>query len=103
MPCQHNRFQRRKRSHLIRSEPHLCNPPLRSTPHGQRKRLRHRGGRRDANDWFIVGAGDYDGDGKDDLLVLQYSTGMLGYYSGCDTKKWVEMGRGVDMDWTVIA
>ncbi len=60
-------------------------------------------GQLDAKDWFIVGAGDYDGDGKDDLLVRQYSTGMLGYYSACDTSKWGEMGRGVDMDWTVIA
>jgi len=60
-------------------------------------------GQLDAQDWFIVGAGDYDGDSKDDLLVRQYSTGMLGYYSACDTSKWVELGRGVDMDWTVIA
>jgi hypothetical protein len=60
-------------------------------------------GQLDAKDWFIVGCGDYDGDRKDDLLVRQYSTGMLGYYSSGDTSKWVEMGRGVDMDWTVIA
>ena len=60
-------------------------------------------GQLDPKDWFVAGAGDYDGDGKDDLLVRQYSTGMLGYYSACDTSKWVEMGRGVDMDWTVIA
>ncbi len=60
-------------------------------------------GQLDAKDWFIVGCGDYDGDAKDDLLVRQYSTGMLGYYSACDTSKWVELGRGVDMDWTVIA
>ena len=57
----------------------------------------------DHDDWFIVGAGDYDGDKKDDLLVRQYSTGMLGYYSGADQSKWVELGRGVDTDWTVIA
>ena len=31
------------------------------------------------------------------------SSGMLGYYSSGDTSKWVELGRGVDMDWTVIA
>jgi autotransporter passenger strand-loop-strand repeat protein len=54
-------------------------------------------------DWFVVGAGDYDGDQKDDLLVRQYSTGMLGYYSRGDQSQWVEMGRGVDMKWTVIA
>ena len=60
-------------------------------------------GQLDKNDWFVVGAGDYNADGKDDLLVRQYSTGMLGYYNACDTSKWVEMGRGVDMDWTVIA
>ena len=57
----------------------------------------------DANDWFVVGAGDYNGDQKDDLLVRQYSTGMLGYYSAGDTAQWVELGRGVDMNWTVIA
>ena len=57
----------------------------------------------DAEDWFVVGAGDYNGDSKDDLLVRQYSTGMLGYYSAGDTSNWVELGRGVDMNWTVIA
>ena len=57
----------------------------------------------DAEDWFVVGAGDYNGDQKDDLLVRQYSTGMLGYYNSGDTAQWVELGRGVDMNWTVIA
>ena len=56
-----------------------------------------------AKDWFVVGAGDYNGNGKDDLLLRQYSTGMLGYYSGGNMNSWVEMGRGVDMNWTVIA
>ena len=60
-------------------------------------------GQLDTSDWFICGAGDYDGDGKDDLLVRQHSTGMLGYYSGGDFSKWNEMGRGVDMNWAVIA
>jgi len=61
-------------------------------------------GQLDAIDWFVVGAGDYNGDQQDDLLVRQYSTGMLGYYSGGDVANgWVELGRGVDMNWTVIA
>lgn len=60
-------------------------------------------GQLDAGDWFICGAGDYNGDGKDDLLVRQYSTGMLGWYDGGDMSKWHELGRGVDMNWTVIA
>ena len=60
-------------------------------------------GQLDANDWFVVGAGDYNNDQKDDLLVRQYSTGMLGYYSTGDMAQWVELGRGVNMDWTVIA
>ena len=61
-------------------------------------------GQLDAADWFVVGAGDYNGDKKDDLLVRQYSTGMLGYYTGGDVQNgWVELGRGVDMNWTVIA
>ncbi len=60
-------------------------------------------GQLDAKDWFVVGAGDYNGDQKDDLLVRQYSTGMLGYYSGGSMADWVEMGRGVGMEWTVIA
>ena len=60
-------------------------------------------GQLDKNDWFVVGAGDYDGDRKDDLLVRQDSSGMLGYYVSGDTSQWVEMGRGVDMNWTVIA
>ena len=60
-------------------------------------------GQLDAKDWFVVGAGDYNGDGKDDLLVRQYSTGMLGYYICADQSQWVEMGYGVDMNWTVIA
>ena len=60
-------------------------------------------GQLDAADWFVVGAGDYNKDQKDDLLVRQYSTGMLGYYVSGDTNQWVELGRGVDMNWTVIA
>ena len=57
----------------------------------------------DPGDWFIAGCGDYNGDKKDDLLVRQNSTGMLGYYISGDTSQWVEMGRGVGMEWTVIA
>ena len=58
----------------------------------------------DAEDWFVVGAGDYNGDQKDDLLVRQISTGMLGYYSGGNMETgWIELGRGVDMNWTVVA
>ena len=60
-------------------------------------------GQLDPEDWFVAGAGDYDGDGRDDLLVRQYSTGMLGYYAGGDASNWVELGRGVDMSWSVIA
>ena len=60
-------------------------------------------GQIDAKDWFIVGCGDYNNDQKDDLLVRQISTGMLGYYSTGDMDKWVELGRGVDSNWTVIA
>ena len=56
-----------------------------------------------ADDWFVVGAGDYNNDQKDDLLVRQKSTGMLGYYVSADQNQWVEMGRGVGMEWTVIA
>ena len=61
------------------------------------------GSQLDANDWFVVGAGDYNGDAKDDLLVRQYSTGMLGYYTSGDMSKWNVLGYGVDMSWTVIA
>ena len=60
-------------------------------------------GQLDAKDWFVVGAGDYNGDQQDDLLVRQYSTGMLGYYASGDTTQLTELGRGVDMNWTVIA
>ena len=60
-------------------------------------------GQLDAKDWFVVGAGDYNNDQKDDLLVRQYSSGMLGYYVSADQSQWVELGRGVDMQWTVIA
>ena len=61
------------------------------------------GSQLDANDWFVVGAGDYNGDAKDDLLVRQYSTGMLGYYASSDMSQWNVLGYGVDMNWTVIA
>ena len=61
-------------------------------------------GQLDASDWFVVGCCDYNGDKMDDLLVRQYSTGMLGYYNAGDVANgWVELGRGVDMQWTVIA
>ena len=51
----------------------------------------------------MAGCGDYNGDGTDDLLVRQYSTGMLGYYANGDTAQWNVLGYGVDMSWTVIA
>ena len=60
-------------------------------------------GQLDATDWFVVGTGDYNGDQKDDLLVRQYSTGMLGYYESGDVTQWGELDCGVDMNWTVIA
>ena len=60
-------------------------------------------GQLDPKDWFVAGAGDYNCDGKDDLLVRQISTGMLGYYGAANMDDWVELGRGVDMSWTVIA
>jgi len=60
-------------------------------------------GQLDAADWFVVGAGNYNNDPQEDLLVRQYSTGMLGYYVGANISSWVELGRGVNMDWTVIA
>jgi len=60
-------------------------------------------GQLSASDWFVVGAGDYDGDKKDDLLVRQYSTGWLGYYSEGIQANWNLLGRGVGMEWTVIA
>jgi len=60
-------------------------------------------GQLSASDWFVVGAGDYDGDKKDDLLVRQYSTGWLGYYSEGIQDNWNLLGRGVGMEWTVIA
>ena len=55
------------------------------------------------SDWTLVGCGDYDGDQKDDLLVRQYSTGWLGYYSEGIQDIWNLLGRGVGMEWTVIA
>ena len=42
-------------------------------------------------------------DQTDDLLIRQYSTGMLGFYSADDTSQWGEMGRGIDMAWTAIS
>ena len=45
---------------------------------------------------------DYNGDQKDDLLVRQYSTCMLGYYASGDTTNWNVLGYGVSMEWTVI-
>ena len=36
-------------------------------------------------------------------MAVQRRLSELGYYSGGDMSAWVEMGRGVDMNWTVIA
>ena len=52
---------------------------------------------------FVAGCGDYNNDQHDDLLVRQYSTGMLGYYSDGVQANWNVMGYGVGMEWTVIA
>ena len=56
-----------------------------------------------ADDWFAVGAGNYDNNRKDNLLVRQKSTGMPGCCVSGDTSQRVEMGRGIGMKWTVIA
>ena len=55
------------------------------------------------NSESVVGCGDYDNDCKDDLLV-QTSTGTLGYYSEgvLDTDHWHSMGSGVN-GWEIIA
>ena len=46
---------------------------------------------------------NYNADGADDLLVRQYTTGMLGYYANGVQANWNVMGYGVGMEWTVIA
>ena len=45
-------------------------------------------GQLDGSDWNIAGAGDFDGDGRDDLLVRQNSTGLAGAYAGGDMNQW---------------
>ena len=42
----------------------------------------------DSSDWAIAGAGDFNNDGIDDLLVRQESTGLIGGYAGADMSKW---------------
>ncbi len=62
-------------------------------------------GQLDPTDWFVAGCGDYNNDQKDELLVRQYSTGMLGYYNNGvqSDANWNILGYGVGMEWTVIA
>ena len=41
-----------------------------------------------AREEALEGAGDFDADGKDDLLVRQNSTGLAGAYASADMSQW---------------
>ena len=49
----------------------------------------------------IEGAGDYDGDGRMDLLARQ-ADGSMGYFKNADLKQFVPFGYKMDPSWTVI-
>ncbi len=70
--------------------------------------------------WEVRAIGDFAGDGKDDLVLFHKGTGSMvmcadgnvdSYTSLAQldandwfvAAQWVELGRGVDMNWTVIA
>jgi hypothetical protein len=57
-----------------------------------------------STDWQVAGTGDFNGDGRDDML-LRYSSGTLttwlGNADGSFTDNWSVFARALSTDWHV--
>ena len=57
-----------------------------------------------SNDWQVAGTGDFNGDGRDDMLLRHDSgllTNWLGTADGSFTDNWSVFARSLSNDWQV--
>ncbi len=53
--------------------------------------------------WEVRAIADFAGVGKDDIIAFHKETGIVAKWGDGKSSNWTELGRGVDMSWTVIA
>ncbi|MBP5181669.1 MAG: FG-GAP repeat protein, partial [Lentisphaeria bacterium] len=54
----------------------------------------------DQSQWEVAAVGDYNGDGREDLLLRELVTGWggLGYWVGADAAQWTDMNARIETD-----